>query len=75
MNRHLTKEGPQMANKHTKRCSLALTLGEMQIKAVMRDPPHTPLRMAETGWLTCGYQDVSMYGGIATLQKQHGCFC
>lgn len=32
MNRHLTKEGPQVANKHTKRCSLASTLGEMQIK-------------------------------------------
>jgi len=37
MNRHFTKEGLQMANKHMKRGSLASASGEMQIKAMMRD--------------------------------------
>ena len=76
LNKHVTKEDRQVANKHMRKCSPIYVIKEMQIKTAMRHQ-YTPIAMAEiketnhsTGWR--GQQEHSFSAGENS--KPHGHF-
>ena len=82
MNRNLTEEDLDMANKHMRKCSASLAIREIQIKTTMRSHL-TPVRMGKINkagnhkcWRGCGERGtLCTVGGNVNWCSHSGKLC
>ena len=81
MNRNLTEEDTDMANKHMRKCPASLTIREIQIKTTMRYHL-TPVRMGKINkagnkkcWRGCGEGGDLCKVGAANWCSHSGKLC